>query len=44
MTERLEKQLAFILEADKSKQVFRQTYISDGSRKETTRSIPGISL
>lgn len=34
MTERLEKQLAFILEADKSKQVFRQTYISDGSRKE----------
>ena len=34
MTERLEKQLAFILEADKSKQVFRPTYISDGSRKE----------
>lgn len=34
MTERLEKQLAFILEADKSKQIFRQTYISDGSRKE----------
>ena len=32
--ERLEKQLRFILEADKSKQVFRQTYLSDGSRKE----------
>ncbi|MCI8551310.1 MAG: HD domain-containing protein [Lachnospiraceae bacterium] len=31
---RLEKQLRFILEADKSKQVFRQTYLSDGSRKE----------
>ena len=31
---RLEKQLRFILEADKSKQVFRQTYLSDGTRKE----------
>ena len=26
--------MAFLLEADKSKQVFRQTYISDASRKE----------
>ncbi|MCI8506333.1 MAG: HD domain-containing protein [Lachnospiraceae bacterium] len=32
--DRLEKQLKFIMEADKSKQVFRQTYLSDGSRKE----------
>ena len=32
--ERLEKQLRFVLEADKSKQIFRQTYLSDGSRKE----------
>lgn len=32
--ERLKKQLDFLLEADKSKQVFRQTYLSDGSRKE----------
>lgn len=32
--ERLERQLRFILEADKSKQVFRQTYLSDGKRKE----------
>ncbi len=34
MEERLKEQMAFILEADKSKQVFRQTYLSDGSRKE----------
>lgn len=32
--ERLEKQLAFCLEADKEKLIRRQTYISDGSRKE----------
>ncbi len=32
--ERLEKQLDFILEVDKCKQIFRQTYLSDGSRKE----------
>ena len=32
--ERLEKQLAFCLEADKEKLIGRQTYISDGSRKE----------
>lgn len=32
--ERLKKQIRFLLEADKSKQVFRQTYLSDGSRKE----------
>lgn len=32
--ERLEKQLAFIKEIDKEKQIFRQTYISDGTRKE----------
>lgn len=32
--ERLEKQLAFIKEIDKEKQIFRQTYISDGARKE----------
>lgn len=32
--ERLNKQLEFILEADKLKNIYRQTYISDGSRKE----------
>lgn len=32
--ERMKKQIDFILEADKSKQVFRQTYLSDGTRKE----------
>lgn len=32
--ERLEKQFAFALEADKEKQIFRQTWLSDGQRKE----------
>ncbi len=32
--ERLEQQMKFLLEADKSKQIFRQTYLSDASRKE----------
>lgn len=32
--ERLEKQLAFLLELDKEKLIGRQTYLSDGSRKE----------
>ncbi|MBO6114245.1 MAG: HD domain-containing protein [Lachnospiraceae bacterium] len=34
MDERLRKQLEFLLEIDKSKKVVRQTYLSDGSRKE----------
>ena len=34
MNENLEKQLAFIMELDKIKKITRQTYISDGSRKE----------
>ncbi len=34
MDERLRKQMDFILEVDKSKMVGRQTYLSDGSRKE----------
>lgn len=32
--ERLEQQMKFILEVDKMKKVGRQTYLSDGSRKE----------
>lgn len=32
--ERLQKQMKFILEVDKAKEIFRQTYLSDGSRKE----------
>lgn len=32
--ERLEKQLDFIREIDKEKQIFRQTYLADGKRKE----------
>lgn len=31
---RLEKQIQFIVEADKVKNIFRQTYLSDGERKE----------
>ncbi len=31
---RLEQQLGFLLEIDKLKQVFRQTYLLDGSRRE----------
>ena len=31
---RLEKQIAFIVEIDKVKNVFRQTYLADGKRKE----------
>ena len=32
--ERLEKQLDFIREIDKEKEIFRQTYLADASRKE----------
>ena len=35
---RLEQQIRFIIEADKVKSVFRQTYLADGSRKE--KAIP----
>ena len=31
---RLEQQMAFCLEVDKEKQIGRQTYLSDGQRKE----------
>lgn len=34
MNDRLEKQLDFILEVDKTKDIFRQTYLSNGVRKE----------
>ena len=34
MDERLEKQLSFILEIDKEKSIYRQTHLSDGSRRE----------
>ena len=32
--DRLEKQLDFIREIDKEKEIFRQTYLADASRKE----------
>ena len=32
--ERLQQQMKFILEVDKVKQIIRQTYLTDGSRKE----------
>lgn len=34
ITERLRKQMQFIMEIDKLKKITRQSYISDGSRKE----------
>lgn len=34
MTDRMKKQLDFILEVDKAKEIYRQNYISDASRKE----------
>lgn len=33
--DRLEQQLSFLLEIDKQKEIIRQTYLADGSRKET---------
>lgn len=33
--DRLEQQLSFLLELDKQKEIIRQTYLADGSRKET---------
>ena len=38
MDERLKKQLDFILEADKVKNIMRQTYLADGKRKENDAS------
>lgn len=35
---RLEKQLDFIREIDKEKEIFRQTYLADASRKENDAS------
>jgi len=32
---RLEQQLSFLMEIDKQKEIVRQTYLADGSRKET---------
>ena len=34
MTDRLQQQIAFLLEIDKLKQIIRQTYLLDGTRKE----------
>lgn len=33
--DRLEKQLSFLIELDRQKEIIRQTYLADGSRKET---------
>lgn len=42
MDERLKKQLDFILEADKVKNIMRQTYLADGNARKTMQNIPGI--
>jgi putative hydrolase of HD superfamily len=36
LEERLQKQLEFIVEVDKLKHIYRQTYLADGSRKENS--------
>ena len=36
---RLKQQIQFIVEVDKVKNIFRQTYLADANRKE---NIPGI--
>lgn len=41
---RLKKQMDFIIEVDKVKNIVRQTYLADGKRKEMMRSTPGILL
>ena len=33
-TERLEKQIGFLIEVDKLKQVLRQSFLTDGQRRE----------
>lgn len=33
--DRLEQQISFLMEIDKQKEIIRQTYLADGSRKET---------
>ena len=33
---RLEQQIQFLVEIDKVKNIFRQTYLADGNRKEKT--------
>lgn len=39
--ERIEKQFEFLKEIDKEKNIFRQTYLADGMRKEMMRSTHG---
>ena len=40
--ERLKKQMEFIIEVDKLKDIIRQTNLTNGERKKMMRSIPGI--
>lgn len=44
MDERLQKQLDFILEIDKEKNIFRQTHLSGHGRNENDAEQPGIWL
>ena len=37
--DRLKKQFAFFQEIDKEKEIFRQTYLADASRKENDAEI-----
>lgn len=42
--ERLQQQMKFILEVDKVKQIIRQTYLADGSRKENDAELSLIHI
>lgn len=41
---RLKKQMDFIIEVDKVKNIVRQTYLADGKRKENDAEHSGILL
>ena len=41
-SERLRKKIAFILEADKEKNILRQTHLSENEGGKMTPSMPGI--
>lgn len=39
--ERLQQQIAFLMEIDKVKNIFRQTYLADGEEKKMMLNTPG---
>ena len=41
---RLEQQIQFLVEIDKVKNIFRQTYLADGNRKENDAELSLIHI